>query len=75
MERYRNLGGGSGVRRYEIGDDYIVVEFNDGGTYLYNYQKPGSSNVERMKSIAVSGKGLNSFISTTIKKKYASKLR
>lgn len=75
MERYRNLGGGSGVRRYEIGDDYIVVEFNDGGTYLYNHQKPGSSNVERMKSLAVSGKGLNSFISTTIKKRYASKLR
>ena len=75
MERYRNTGGNSGIYLYEIGDDYIIVQFNDGGTYLYNYSSTGSSNVERMKSLALRGQGLNSFISTTVKKNYASKIR
>lgn len=75
MERYRNIGGNSGIRSYEIGADSIIIEFSDGGKYLYNNQSTGSSNIERMKTLAVSGRGLNSFISTTIKKRFASKLR
>jgi hypothetical protein len=75
MERYKNSGGNSGIRSYEISADSIVIEFSDGGRYLYNYQRTGSDNVERMKSLAVNGRGLNSFISTVIKQRYASKLR
>lgn len=29
MERYRNLGGNSGVYAYEIGSNYIKVQFKD----------------------------------------------
>ena len=75
MERYKNLGGKSGVAAYEIGNDSITVQFHDGAIYLYNNQKPGSVNVERMKSLAISGQGLNSFISSDIKKNYIAKLR
>lgn len=75
MERYRNIGGNSGVKSFEIGLDNIIVQFNDGGTYLYNYVKPGAANVEHMKVLARSGHGLNSFISTIIKKNYAKKIR
>ena len=75
MERYKNLGGDSGVSAYEIGDDYIKVEFNDGSLYLYNYGSAGSHNIEHMKTLAVNGRGLNGFINTNVKKKYASKLR
>ena len=75
MERYRNTGGNSGIQSYEIGDDFIIVQFNDGGQYLYNYTSTRSSNVEKMKNLAQSGHGLNSFISRTIRKNYASKLR
>src|SRR5687767_12090776 len=37
METYKNLGGDSNINAYDIGDDSITVRFNDGGTYLYNY--------------------------------------
>jgi hypothetical protein len=75
MERYKNLSGDSVVVAYEIGSDSITIQFRDGSVYLYNYQSAGSSNVEHMKALAISGQGLNSFINRVVKKKYASKLR
>ena len=75
MERYKNISGDSGVYCYEIGDDSITVQFNDGSVYLYDYQSAGSGNIERMKSLAIFGQGLNSFIMRVVKKKYASKLK
>ncbi|MCF8355624.1 MAG: hypothetical protein K9H48_14320 [Melioribacteraceae bacterium] len=75
MARYKNLGGDSGISSYEIGADSIEVTFNDGSVYLYNYASAGKHNIERMKSLAASGSGLNSFINTIVKKLYASKLR
>ncbi|MBI5204699.1 MAG: hypothetical protein HZA11_07270 [Nitrospirae bacterium] len=75
MERYKNLGGSSGVAAYEVGDDSIKVQFDDGSLYLYNYQSAGSNDIEQMKRLAIAGRGLNSFISRVVKKRYASKLR
>ena len=75
MEHYRNLNGDSGVSAYEIGGDFIKVEFKDGSLYLYNYEKTDQQNVEYMKTLAISGSGLNSFISRTVRKAYAAKLR
>lgn len=74
MQKYRNLGGNSGVAAYEIAEDSIMVQFNDGGLYLYNYSKPGMINVNRMKQLALKGSGLNSLISRVIKKNYYLKL-
>jgi len=75
MEHYKNLGGDSGVKAYQIGDDSIKLQFRDGSLYLYNCQSAGRSNIEHMKELAIAGKGLNSFISRVVKKGYASKLR
>ena len=75
MERYKNLGGDSGVSAYEIGDQCIKVQFRDGSVYLYTYQSAGAGNIERMKSLADAGQGLNSFIGLVVKKGYASKLK
>lgn len=75
MEPYKNLGGDSGVVAYETGLDFIKVRFSDGSIYLYNYQSAGGHNIEHMKVLATSGKGLNSFITTTVRKQYASKSR
>ncbi|GEC78155.1 hypothetical protein [Flavobacterium aquatile] len=71
MERYRNSSGNSGVYGYEIGNDYIRVKFS--GTskiYSYSYRKAGSHHVEKMKSLARSGSGLNSYINSYVKFKY-----
>lgn len=75
MERYKNLGGDSNIVAYEIGNDSIKIQFGDGSIYLFNYQSTGKDNVERMKVLAVSGTGLNSFIQRFVKKRYAARLR
>ena len=75
MERYKNLGGDSGVYGYETGPDFIRVQFNDGSVYLYNNTVTGSGNIDRMKSLALGGHGLNAFINTHVKKRYARKER
>ncbi len=74
MERYKNRSGDSGIVAYEIGGDYVKVQFHDGAIYIYNYQSAGKDNVEQMKKLAVSGERLNSFINRTVKKQYAVKL-
>lgn len=73
MERYKNLGGDSGVASFEIGADRIAVRFKDGKTYVYTYAKTGPANVDHMKNLASAGKGLNSFINTSVKYRYESK--
>lgn len=75
MEDYKNLSGTSGVVRYEIGSDYIIVEFREGREkfYKYTYASAGATNVEEMKQLARRGSGLNSFINLNVKKRYDSK--
>lgn len=79
MEIYKNLSGQSNVSRYETGQDYMDVEFKthnkkDGcNTYRYSYRSTGQSNVDYMKKLAIAGIGLNSFISTNVKKLYERK--
>lgn len=72
MEKYRNLGGDSGVSAYEIGSDYIVVQFS--GTakpYRYSYGGgAGQKHVETLKRLARSGSGLNGYINQYVKNMY-----
>lgn len=62
MLRYRNLGGISGINQYEIGDNFIKIEFTNGDIYIYDYSKPERSHVEQIKILAKKGNGLNSAI-------------
>jgi hypothetical protein len=74
METYANLGGDSNVVRFEIGSDYITVEFASGTEtfYKYTYASAGQTVVEEMKELARAGQGLNGYISTN-KPAYESK--
>lgn len=74
MENYKNLGGTSGVKAFEIGNDFIKVKFSDNSIYKYSYLKPGSNHVERMKTLAKNGSGLNSYINLNVKFTYEAKL-
>jgi hypothetical protein len=67
MERYRDINGDSGVLAYETGPDFIRVQFKDHSVYLYTYISAGSHNIERMKSLAAAGDGLNACINTNVK--------
>jgi hypothetical protein len=73
FEQYVNADGESNVEAYEIGTDSITVRFRDGTHYLYDHTAPGAADVERMKDLAAAGRGLNSFITKTVKTRYARK--
>lgn len=69
MIRYKN--GDSGVQAYECGGEFIRIQFADGTIYLYTYESADSSNIEAMKRLAQSGKGLNTFINKYVRGNYA----
>ena len=75
MKPYLNLSGNSNIASYENSDDSIHVIFKSGAqrNYLFNHTRPGRAIVERMKVLAVQGRGLNSYISTTVNKNYFKK--
>jgi hypothetical protein len=62
MIAYRNLGGSSGIVRYELSSNSISVEFKNGSKYQYNYSSAGRDNIEKMKVLAERGQGLGAFI-------------
>lgn len=71
MQRYANRGGNSNVSGFEISDNSITVWFKrTARSYTYSYTSAGSHNVERMKKLASTGSGLNSYIKTNVKIKY-----
>ena len=55
MEPYKNLGGYSAVVAYEMGNDFIKVQFHDGWSYTYTDESAGRENVEHMKALASAG--------------------
>lgn len=79
MERYQNRNGDSNVYGFEIGEDFIIVQFAPSkystiAFYKWTYDKAGEAVVERMKQLARYGSGLNSYInSPEVKKAYTSK--
>lgn len=75
MERYMNLGGDSGVFGYTLRDGSIQVQFNDGSVYEYTNASAGAAAIATMHRLAAAGRGLNSFISTTVRKSYSRKIR
>jgi len=72
---YQNRHHDSGVAAYEIGDDYITVEFVGGPLYMYTHKIPGAGHVEHMKKLAAQGRGLSTYISREVKDRYAERLR
>ncbi len=75
MKPYKNAAENSGVSAYEIGDDYIIVEFQDGSTYLYDYKNTGKANIEQMKILALTSEGLTTYINQHVREHYAEKLK
>ena len=70
---YKALSGNAGVEAYSLGKDSIQVRFKDNSVYIYDYVSAGKINVEEMKRLAKSGKGLTTFINQHVKDRYATK--
>lgn len=74
MQPYRNLSGNSGVAAFEAGSRHIDIEFQDGHKYRYDYATPGKWEVETMKALARTGKGLATFVNQNVRERFAKKL-
>lgn len=75
MEKYKNLNGRSGIECYQTGPDFITVGFRSGNFRMYTYESAGGDLVEKMKELAASGRGLNSFIESAVGRKHARQWR
>ena len=67
MKNYGNGNGNSGIVAYEIGEDYIDIEFRNGGIYRYRKAVIGGLNFLNMKVAAIIGSGLNGFINKFVR--------
>ena len=74
MELYKNKGGGSEIWAYEIGENWITIQFTDASVYIYTYESAGTENVDKMKVLALSGHGLYRYIMRHVKNGFAKKL-
>lgn len=75
MPQYQNLNGASAVVSFEIETAAISVTFSDGARYKYSIHSAGAQNIETMKALALSGRGLNTFINKTVRNRYESKTK
>ena len=75
MTKYKNLGGKSTVAAYELAKDYITVRFTTSAVLRFSNQITGAGNVRQMKSLAVAGKGLGTFITSKVENQFARKIR
>lgn len=73
--KYKNLSGDSAVSTFEIKKDQITVKFKDHTIYRYTNQSADPANVSKMKTLALSGKGLGTFIKSTVKDRFQRRVK
>jgi hypothetical protein len=74
LRRYQDRAKNSGVSAYQLGREFIVVQFRDGSAYLYTHERPGRVHVEAMKRHALAGNGLATYINQHVRSDYAKRL-
>lgn len=74
MERYLDQDGDTNVSGFEVGEGYIDVQFKSGSVYRYTTSSAGALYVDNMIHFARRGEGLNAFITSFVRDKYAEKL-
>jgi hypothetical protein len=70
MQKYGNKSGDSGILAFEIAKNFILIKFVTGQIYKYSYTTPGNFHVEQMKKLALSGKGLATYINQHVRANY-----
>jgi hypothetical protein len=62
MTPYLNKSGNSRIFGFETTANSLTVEFENRIKFLYDEAGAGAGLLERMKSLAIAGKGLGTFI-------------
>ncbi|HEX4046512.1 MAG TPA: hypothetical protein VH309_01685 [Elusimicrobiota bacterium] len=73
--KYKNLSGKSTVAKFEVKKDGITVRFTDHSVYRYTNQSADPANISKMKTLALAGKGLGTFIDANVKDRYQRKVK
>jgi hypothetical protein len=65
IQNYQNNTGKSSIESFIIGSTFVTILFRKRhNRKVYGYEKYGAENVEKIKILAMSGTGLNRFISS-----------
>lgn len=75
MQKYAGQTRRGGVVAFEVGPEWIDIQFTSGGIYRFSHQRPGQLRVDHMKRLALAGQGLSTFISRHVKNRYESRRR
>jgi hypothetical protein len=75
MRPYGRPDQDQGVVAYDLGADFIRIEFVDGSIYRYDASRPGVEHVDRMKALAEAGRGLTTYINQHVRENYARRER
>ena len=75
VAKYKNLDGKSAVTSYVIEKDAMTIRFTDHRVFIYTNQSAGPANISKMKTLAIAGKGLGTFITANLKERFARKIR
>lgn len=69
MQTYGDYNGTSGVTGYAIdpNDNFIKIEYTNGGVYTYRKKCVGEVNFRVMKALAEAGNGLNGYINKHVR--------
>ena len=75
MVNYRGKNPRAGVNTVEILPHAIILEFKDRkDRYLYDGNTPGLDHVSTMKSLALIGNGLTTYVNKYVREKLCSKV-
>jgi hypothetical protein len=74
-QRYKNVGGKSTVVRFELEKDAVNLRFTNASAYRYTNQSAGPENISKMKTLALAGKGLGTFVEANLKDRFERKIR
>jgi len=75
MTLYKNVSGDSKVVRYHLAKDAVTIRFADRSVYIYTNQSTDPATIKKMKTLALAGKGLGTFITSTVKDRFSRKVR
>ncbi|MFH7804813.1 hypothetical protein LIS44_11750 [Acinetobacter haemolyticus] len=71
MQHYLDWNHDSGVASYELGNQFIRVQFKKKSKiYTYSYASAGYQHIENMQQLAQYDDGLNTYINQNVKQLY-----
>ncbi len=74
LQPYRSASPNSGITDFALLPHGIIVLFRDGSAYLYTDDTPGEEHVRNMRSFALAGRGLTTYINQNVRSRYAESL-